>query len=688
MTPVSDPSRYSTARKTCVADTECYVNYWSIGFLSVDGQEHRSFEMFNDSAPLDVKGIARVFKNWCVVGFNLHGYDMPMIAAAMAGRTNGELKRISDEIILTGLRPWEVMERFNLSLPDWIDTIDLMEASPGSPTKPSLKLYGGRLHSKRLQDLPFEPDRVLTADDAEQLRSYHRNDLDTTRDKYIELKPQIDIRRKISDQYNIDVRSKSDAQIAEAVIKVEIEREIKARVYRPEVSSGMFNYVPPKWVFFQTDEMREMLDRIVQTRFIVKSNGVVEMPAFMSEAKIKLGNATYQMGIGGLHSTESRTAHQSDENYLLVDRDVTSYYPAIILTNKLYPKHLGPVFLKIYQSLFNRRIAAKKSGDKNTAETLKIVLNGSFGKFGSPYSVLYSPNLLIQTTVTGQLALLMLIEEMELRGMHVVSANTDGFVTKVPRHRRAEFEACILDWQWETGFNTEETEYISLNSRDVNTYAGIYKDVKTGKLKAKLKGALAKGGPGLDGAQGMKKNPTNEICIDAVVEYLKDGTPLAETIYACDDIRSFVTVRRVNGGCVKNGVLIGKVVRWYYARGVKGTLSYKMNGNDVPKSEGAKPLMELPEECPDDIDREWYVREATAMLQDIGHRVIDPALANRSGYAIASAPGQKTYHYIRLPEGIAACGRAPDTIRDVWNEVAKVPEGERLCAKCRRELEL
>lgn len=332
-------------------------------------------------------------------------------------------------------------------------------------------------------------------------------------------------------------------------------------------------------------------------------------------------------------------------------------------------------------------LKGKQLKAKNEAESLKVTANGSFGKFGSPFSVLYSPNLMIQTTITGQLAILILIEALERRGMQVVSANTDGFVTKVPKARRAEFEALIFEWEWDTGLGTEETSYRSLHSRDVNNYVAIPVD---GKVK--LKGALATGGPGQPGAMGMKKNPTNEICIDAVVAYLKDGTPLADTIYECDDIRRFVTVRRVNGGCMKDDELVGKVVRWYYARGVTGTLQYKINGNDVPKSEGAKPLMVLPDECPDDIDREWYVREATAMLQDIGHRVIDPKLAGRTGLTLGRMGDQVTYHHVSLPDGVAACGKAPVSIREQWVEdglFTGQPKGtHRVCAKCRKAIEL
>lgn len=674
---------FTDPRPTAVMDSECYRNYWSIGFMCVDTGKRVHLDLRN-GGELDRQRIARIFKNWRVVTFNGIGYDMPMIALAMSGASVGQLKRASDEIIMADLRPWDFYEKYGVSLPPYLDHIDLMEVSPGSPNKPSLKMYAGRLHSKRMRDLPFDPDRVLSEDDITQLGIYHVNDLQVTRDKYFELKPQIDLRAQMSLQYGVDLRSKSDAQVAEAVIKAEIERKTKRRLYKPDVMPGTFQYVAPDWVAFKTPEMQSVLDRITTAPFVVKSNGQVEMPAFLEDFDIKIGAGAYRMGIGGLHSSESRQITLSDDEYVVLDRDVTSYYPSIILNNRLYPKHIGPSFLDVYRSIFERRIAAKKEGNKTVAETLKIVLNGSFGKFGSAYSTLYSPNLMIQTTVTGQLSLLMLIEELECRGIHVVSANTDGFVTKVPVARRSEFNDICTEWEWISGFGLEETHYRGLWSRDVNNYVAITSD-----NKVKLKGSYATGGPGLPGAMGMKKNPTNEVCIDAVIAFLKDGTPLDQTIASCTDIRRFVTIRRVNGGCLdQSGELVGKVIRYYIANDVSGTLKYRNNGNDVPKTEGAKPLMDLPDDFPDDVDYGWYLREATAMLQDLGVRVVDPKLANRRGVTFGRMADQKTFHVVKLPSGVAECGKAPESIRDVWVETTRIPDGHRLCTKCMKASEI
>lgn len=289
----------------------------------------------------------------------------------------------------------------------------------------------------------------------------------------------------------------------------------------------------------------------------------------------------------------------------------------------------------------------------------KIQINGTFGKTGSPYSVLFAPQMLIQTTITGQLSLLMLIEWHELYGIPVISANTDGIVIDVPRDKLQVSEYLIAEWERRTGLEMETDDYVALYARDVNNYFAI----KTPD-DVKRKGEYAKAG------LAEKKNPDVEICADAVAEFLAKGTPIEYTIAACRDITKFVTIQRVNGGGVKmwgegprkgarvmdmlgtllaNGWIkdgrkwrkgdvqtdpttayqscfqpqkaefLGKVVRWYYGTRSPGPIVYASNGNTVSLSYGARPCMTLPDEFPDDIDYEWYINKAQSMLKDVGY---------------------------------------------------------------------
>lgn len=668
------------SRPLLAMDTECYVNYWSIGFKGTDGRV-KVFELY-DGCELDKKAIASIFRQYTVISFNGIKYDMPMIMYAMSGATNGELKRASDELIQFGTPHWVFMDRLGLSIPDFVDHVDLMQVSPGAPTMPSLKIYAGRLHSRKMQELPIAIDEHIGPAERQVIKAYHENDLDVTLELLRELKPQIDLRALMSAEYGVDVRSKSDAQVAEAVIRVEIEKALGHRVYPPDSVEPTFRYQVQSWCKFETVAMRAALGVITGATFKVDINGAVRAQEGVQKLSVRIGASNYQMGIGGLHSQEARISHYSSEKFVLLDRDVTSYYPQSMLLQAMYPKHLGPVFLAVYKRIYDRRVAAKKAGKKNEAESLKITLNGCFGKLGSPYSIFYSPNLLIQVTLSGQLALLMLIERLELAGIQVISANTDGIISNVPRDRRDEFNAVVATWEADTGFTTEETEYLSIHSQSVNAYIAVKRD-KT----VKRKGAFSQAGPGLDGAAGLKKNPQLEICVDAVIEYLTNGTPIEDTIEWSVDPRKFVAVRRVTGGAEKDGETLGKALRWYHATGVSGGLHRVDSGNSVPMTIGAKLMMELPVDLPGDVDYGYYIREAYAILQDVGATVVDPVLRGRTGRVMARLPDAKNIHTIDLPAGIALCGKARDSIRDTWVEVAAIPEGHRACGKCKRVLE-
>lgn len=254
------------------------------------------------------------------------------------------------------------------------------------------------------------------------------------------------------------------------------------------------------------------------------------------------------------------------------------------------------------------KLEAELSYHKTNMNTLKIVVNGSFGKLGSKWSALYAPDLMIQTTITGQLALLMLIESMELAGVSVVSANTDGVVLRCPIAKINEMENIAFDWMLTTSYELERAEYKVLASRDVNNYVAVKTD---GEIKRK--GVFADG--------GLAKNPDCNIAFDAVAQYLATGKPIKETVMGCQDVRQFLTVRRVTGGAVWRGEYLGKAVRFYYSRAIDRDvcIAYAKNSNKVPKSDGARPMMTLAGAVPDDVDYARYIEMAEELLKEVGH---------------------------------------------------------------------
>lgn len=589
-------------KRTLILDIEIFSNFFYAGFLDVETGKLASVEQSEDTT-LDIPKLRRLLMGNRLVTFNGATFDLPLCSLALTGQPTDRIKNAADVIIKRNLRGWQFVQEWGIE-PLQVDHIDLIEVAPGVA---SLKIYGGRMHCRHMQDLPYDPDHPVDAEQREQIRRYCRNDLETTAELYRILLPQIELRERMSKQYGVDLRSRSDAQIAEVVLSHQVEKLSGKRVERPIIPPGtVYRYRVPEFVRFTTSELQAKLDEIARAKFMVMDNGSIADPPELKGAAVTIGQGVYRLGIGGLHSSETCTAHVADDDHIIVDRDVASYYPAIILRLGLMPRAMGGSFLRVYKDIVARRLEAKRSGDKVTANSLKITINGSFGKFGNKWSKLYSPDMLIQTTVTGQLCLLMLIEALEQHAdIQVLSANTDGIVIRCHRSAVAEMEAIVNDWERRTGFETEESQYRALYSRDVNNYIAIKTD---GGVK--LKGAYA--------APSLAKNPNNTICVEAAVRWLIDGTPVDRTIRECQDIRKFVTIRSVKGGAVKDGRYLGKAVRWYYAEGVDGVIQYQVNGYTVPRTKGAKPLMELPDEFPDDLDHQWYVDEALSILAEVG----------------------------------------------------------------------
>ena len=588
--------------QTQILDIEVYRDYFLAMFKDVATGEVRAFEKW-DGSPLDVEGLRAILRRDCIVTFNGNSYDLLVLALALSGASNETLKKGSDAVIKTNLRSWQFEREFNVKISKSINHIDLIEVAPGVA---SLKIYGGRLHCPKMQDLPFDPDMSITPANRPLLREYCGNDLGVTLALYNTLLPNIQLREQMGQMYGIDLRSKSDAQIAEAVIAKSVAKIIGSEVKRPTIESGTaFRYRAPTFIRFKSSALQEVATLLAGLDFVVPSTGGIAIPKPLADHKIKIGNGLYRMGIGGLHSSEKCTAHVADADTVLIDRDVASYYPKIILNTGLAPAHMGAAFTQTFNTIVDRRLAAKAAGNKVEADALKITVNGSFGKFGNKWSILFAPQLMIQTTVTGQLALLMLIESLEAEGIPVVSANTDGVVIKCPVEKIPLMDLVVWEWETLTGFETEATEYRAIYSRDVNNYIALKKGGG-----AKLKGAFA--------PSGLQKNPTNEICTGAVTKFLMDGTPVEDSIRACTDPRKFVCVRQVKGGAIKDGQPIGKALRWYYSIAAIGAFHYKVNGNKVPLSDGALPMMQLPDALPADLDFDWYITEARSILKDIG----------------------------------------------------------------------
>ena len=327
------------SNETSCMDTECYHNYWLCAF---DTGEY--FELCDDH-PLDIAGLILTLSRYTLVTFNGINYDIPMITAAISGCTNTELKALSDRLIVGGEKHWNIVKSIN-----WIDHIDLIEVAPGQG---GLKAYGAKLHTRKLQDLPYHPGLITEWYHKALLREYCKNDLTVTRELFTKLESQIKLREEMSKQYGIDLRSKSDAQIAETVLK-------KLLPFKPEIPyippGTAFNYRPPEWLEFVN---LPVLDMVRQSTFVISDSGGVTMPDELAKTYIEIGNSRYKMGIGGLHSTESNASYVANDDYVLRDHDVTGMYPNMMINLSIAPAQLGNHFRTIFKGWVDSRTESK-----------------------------------------------------------------------------------------------------------------------------------------------------------------------------------------------------------------------------------------------------------------------------------------------------------------------------------------
>lgn len=576
-------------------DVECYPNYFLICFKS--NKRSKFYQLFENATQLDLDEIRKIMEGYTTIGFNSKNYDLWMITYALKGVNNSELKRLSDDLITSKNSSWETGKHYGLNIPYSWNHIDIIQPSPAVGV--GLKMYGARMHASILQDLPIEPDTLIKFQDINLIRQYCFNDVNITVNLYEQIKDRIDLRIQMGKLYDLDFNSKSDAQVAESILKY----TLGVKKYQTVIDK-FYHYTTPPFIKFSTDRLLEFKKELEDNLFECDDAGkLIKNPNIRK--KVKIWNTEFAVGIGGLHSNEKHRATIPNKDEFLIDVDVVSYYPTIILNNEYYPEIGGKDFLTVYKKFYNARIEAKNNKDKIKSDTYKIILNGSFGKFGSRYSFLYSPSLLLNTTLTGQLSLLMLIEEIILHDFNVISANTDGITILGDKVRFDELKTILAQWENLTKFNLEIIDYKAIYHESVNSYVAIL-----GDNSIKCKGIYA--------SDGLTKNPVMPICKEAVIEFIKNNTPIEQTILSNkDDIKKFLVIRKVTGGAVYKDQYLGKIVRWYY--GINGDkITYKKNGNKVAGSDGAIPLMVLPDTAPTDIDFGVYIQKAYKMLKNLG----------------------------------------------------------------------
>lgn len=367
-------------------------------------------------------------------------------------------------------------------------SIDLLMALFETVSRKSLKQAAINIKWYRIEDLPIKPNAMVNKSDFQKIFDYNLNDVLITRALHLLKKKEFELRINISAKYDVNVITSNRSTIADKLMAKFYSqytglKHFQFKDLRSNRIHVVFNDILNPKIHFITPELKQAYEEVRNTDFILGKD---------FEKVIIFRDKGYTIATGGLHSIDRPNKYECDASTTyLRDADVSSYYPALIEFEGVCPAHLAPVaFHQIVHMIRTDRIAYKtqakilkkegryaEANDYSVgADTLKIVANsGLFGKLGYD-GWLHDPKAMYQVTLNGQFYLIMLIEQLEEAGIEVISANTDGILSRFTKDKLDEYNKITTAWQKFTKLDLEFTDYIKYVRTSVNDYIAIKKE--------------------------------------------------------------------------------------------------------------------------------------------------------------------------------------------------------------------
>lgn len=499
-------------------------------------------------------------------------------------------------------------------------------------------LYKG-LTPEQVNKLVNKWDRYIIDEWIEPTMHYNENDVFIVCEMIRLFMDEIRLRYSISHNFKIDCLSSSRSNIAD---KLFVSTYSKRSGLAPEQWRGKktdrtamsFKRVIFDFIKFKTKPLQELLEEMRSiTLYSVGKKALKEIAPKYPNLKylktnnesgwfeITINNLTYTIATGGLHTqdiprelkskiefndvpstgedqreriakiakdkNDSIWNHITDDSYIYVHWDINSFYPSIMVEYEIAPNHLvKQIFCGCVRYYRDTRITAKHSTEKLIdgippkilAEALKIVINSIYGKFSFEKGELYDRLCTLKVTINGQLMIMMLCEELELNGIEVVSANTDGIVVKLHKRNKAKFDEIAQNWMNTTRLSADSEEYLMYINRDINNY---YIEELNGKTDSK--GDLNE----FMYIKSLDKGYSMPIVARAVINYFR-GKPILETLYESTNIFDFCMTqnigRQFHVEFTKDGTtnVLQRYVRFYVTN--KGGVLEKVNDNTMQRN--------------------------------------------------------------------------------------------------------
>lgn len=627
---------------TFIFDCEVFAHDWLFVFKEVATGRYTIIHNDNDAV------LAFMEQEPYLGGFNNKHYDNHILKAVMIGADPETVKQVNDLIILEEIDGWDIP--FLREYRVFFHSFDLMDDCQDGISLKGIEAHLGIPIEET--EVDFNITRKLTAAELEQTIQYCKYDVDATeilynlRQNYLKNKATLGRVRGLDERKAMYM---TNAKLTSVYLSA-------VRPTKPWTDERDYEYPDKLLREYIPQEVFDFFDRLHDPTIpnIDLFGGYDEHGKKIKGAslEIRLGECIITLAYGGIHGAIPNYVEIATVERSIRNKDVASYYPHLMTIPLSEGKQYGYCSRNIpspqvFVQTLEDRVKAKKAGDKDTANALKLVLNTTYGTMlngrnGVAYNDLYDPLMGRSVCITGQLLLLELSVHLtrECPTLKIIQLNTDGIMVSFDNSDEAKWQEITQEWQDRTGFELEEDFIQKIVQKDVNNYVEV--PVDDGKPKVKggqlVRGILTNGNidfttmglPPWDNMTGGAFNINNNAVVvaRAIRDYFVDGTPPEKTIGDCTSILDFQLIAKVGGkysGVVhmvgNREIPVQKVNRVYATADRNyGTLykTHAVTGNPAK-------VAGLPTHCVVDnnnhlpievVDRKWYVKQAQKYIND------------------------------------------------------------------------
>lgn len=471
------------------------------------------------------------------------------------------------------------------------ETFDILTMLYSQKLRVGLKEIQVTMQYKNVLEFAHDWTKPLDTDLIDEMIEYNINDVDSTEALLNKCKDKVELRIAIEDEYGVRVLSKDGVNIGMKILTQKYLEKTGLTWWDIKDLRSPADVIALNEVILPFIEYR---DPILKNVLSDMKKQIVSPGRKGYENKFVFRGLRYSVGVGGIHSVNNPEIIIPKEDEMLIDIDVQSLYPSMLIEYKFYPKHLGPEFLEVYSQIKNERIEAKHAGNKVKNETLKLALNGLSGNLQNEHNFCYSPFAVMQIRINGQLLLLMLAESLTDIGCRIVQANTDGLFVLLKKDSYSKVQEICRSWEQQTKLVLEEDRFEAMYQYAINDYIAVsegYQEMKK-LFKTNPEKALNKKGKPYTSLDAIKddyikekgmfitrvllgKGMSPKIIPEAIRDYFVDNIPVRDTIYNCKDINKFLTYQKVDKkfSVEYNGELIQRINRFYAS--TNGSYLYK-----------------------------------------------------------------------------------------------------------------